>query len=42
MKKMLLGLVALIALVATPTLRAQDLTGNWQGTLKPARTFGLS
>jgi uncharacterized protein (TIGR03435 family) len=34
MKKMLLGLVALVALVATPTLLAQDFTGNWQGTIK--------
>jgi len=42
MKKMMLSLVALAALVATPALRAQtaappapgDLSGAWQGTIK--------
>lgn len=33
MKKIMLGLVVLTALFA-PALRAQDMTGNWQGTLK--------
>jgi uncharacterized protein (TIGR03435 family) len=34
MKKLMLCLVALAALIATPALRAQDISGNWQGTLK--------
>ena len=35
MKKFFLSIVAL-TLLAAGTLRAQDLTGNWQGTLKGA------
>jgi uncharacterized protein (TIGR03435 family) len=34
MKKLMLCLVALAALVATPALRAQDISGAWQGTIK--------
>jgi len=36
MKKFLLSIVAL-AVLAGGTLHAQDLTGNWQGTLKAAK-----
>jgi uncharacterized protein (TIGR03435 family) len=49
MKKLMLSLVALAALIATPTLRAQaaappapgDLSGNWQGTLKVGKDLRL-
>ena len=49
MKKLMLCLVALAALVATPTLRAQsaappapgDLSGNWQGTLKAGKDIRI-
>ena len=34
MKKLMLCLVALAMLAASPALRAQDITGNWQGTIK--------
>ena len=49
MKKLMLCLVALAALVATPALRAQtaappapgDLSGNWQGTLKVGKDLRI-
>jgi uncharacterized protein (TIGR03435 family) len=49
MKKLMLCLVALAALVATPALRAQsaappapgDLSGNWQGTLKAGKDLRI-
>ena len=49
MKKLMLRLVALAALIATPALRAQaaapsapgDLSGNWQGTLKVGKDLRL-
>jgi hypothetical protein len=34
MKKLMLSIVAL-AVLAGGALRAQDLTGNWQGTRRP-------
>ena len=49
MKKLMLCLVALAALFATPALRAQsaappapgDLSGNWQGTLKVGKDLRI-
>ena len=49
MKKLMLSLVALAALIATPALRAQaaapsapgDLSGNWQGTLKVGKDLRI-
>ena len=49
MKKLMLCLVALAALVTTPALRAQsaaspaagDLSGNWQGTLKVGKDLRI-
>jgi uncharacterized protein (TIGR03435 family) len=49
MKKLMLCLVALAALFASPTLRAQtavpptpgDLSGNWQGTLKVGKDLRI-
>jgi uncharacterized protein (TIGR03435 family) len=49
MKKLMLCLVALAALIATPALRAQtaahpapgDLSGNWQGTLKVGKDLRI-
>ena len=40
LKKLMLGMVAL-ALSAAGALHAQDLTGNWQGTLKSAKDLRL-
>ena len=40
MKKLMLCVVALALLAAGP-LRAQDLTGNWQGTLKAAKDLRM-
>jgi len=41
MKKLMLGLIALTALIATPALRAQDLSGNWQGTLHAGKDLRI-
>ena len=41
MKKLMLCLVALVALFAPPALRAQDLSGNWQGTLKVGKDLRI-
>jgi uncharacterized protein (TIGR03435 family) len=41
MKKLMLCLVALAALLATPALRAQDISGNWQGTLKAGKDLRI-
>ena len=49
MKKLMLCLVALAALVTTPALRAQsaaspaagNLSGNWQGTLKVGKDLRI-
>ncbi|MGP8260965.1 MAG: TIGR03435 family protein [Acidobacteriaceae bacterium] len=49
MKKLMLSLVALAALLATPALQAQtaaattpgDLSGNWQGTLKVGKDLRI-
>ena len=40
MKKLMLSIVA-FALLAAGTLRAQDLTGNWQGTLKAGKDLRI-
>jgi uncharacterized protein (TIGR03435 family) len=40
MKKLLLSIVSL-ALLAGAALRAQDLTGNWQGTLKSGKDLRM-
>ena len=40
MKKLLLRIMAL-ALLAAGALRAQDLTGNWQGTLKASKDLRM-
>jgi uncharacterized protein (TIGR03435 family) len=40
MKKLMLSIVAL-ALLAGGALRAQDLTGNWQGTLKASKDLRM-
>lgn len=40
MKKLMLWAVAL-GLLASGTLRAQDLTGNWQGTLKASKDLRM-
>jgi uncharacterized protein (TIGR03435 family) len=40
MKKLILSIVALAALVGG-ALRAQDLTGNWQGTLKASKDLRM-
>ena len=40
MKKLMLSVVALVLLAAGP-VRAQDLTGNWQGTLKAAKDLRM-
>ena len=40
MKKLMLSILALAALAGS-ALCAQDLTGNWQGTLKAAKDLRM-